>query len=187
MNRTSSDGVWEVRLDDQSPDADQLNVGVRERGESSIPKLLPTVFEAILLATHSTPRNTTPVHAPGGMEGCQLLDGDRGAGIDWRWEIQDFCLQNVKFKMPSRYPSGKDRKLYVQVLSSEEEVRTVDMQAGITGIHTTFQAMRAGVITWEEHTVKEGSQSRALERTVFGGGMWGPSKGYQREAASVKG
>lgn len=63
--------------------------------------------------------------------------------------------------MPSRYPNGKDRKLYIQVLSSVEEVRAVDKQAGITGFHITFQAMRAGVITWDEHTVKEGSQSRA--------------------------
>lgn len=57
--------------------------------------------------------------------------------------------------MPSRYPNGKDKKLYIQVLSSVEEVRTVDKQAGITGFHMAFQAMGAGVITWDEHTKKD--------------------------------
>ena len=93
-----------------SPDADRLNGGVRERGESgTVPKLLPTMLEAILLATHSTPKNTTPVRVPGGMEGCPLLDGDSCATLDWMWEIRDFCLPNVKFELPCRYPNGKDK------------------------------------------------------------------------------
>lgn len=82
---------------------------------------------------------------------------------------------NVKFEMSSGYPNGKDKKLYVQVLSSVAEVRTVDVQVRITGIHTALKAAGARVITREEPIVKEGSQGRVLERTGFGGGMWAPA------------
>lgn len=48
-------------------------------------------------------------------------------------------------------------KLSMQVLSSVEEVRTVDRQVGITGIHIAFTAVGAGVITWDEYIVEERS------------------------------
>ena len=64
-------------------------------------------------------------------------------------------LQNVKFEMPSIYPSAKDQKLDVQCLSPVGEVWTADMQVGISGIQTAFKAMGVGVITQEAHAVEE--------------------------------
>lgn len=66
----------EKDLMNQSPDTDQLNVGARDREESRMAtKFLSRVFEAVLLATHSTARNTTLVHIQGDMEGCSYWIG----------------------------------------------------------------------------------------------------------------
>lgn len=72
----------------------------------------------------------------------RLLVTGWGQPCRYRLEVGDprLCPPNVKFEMSSGYPNGKDKKLYVLVLSSVAEVRTVDVQVGITGIHTALKA-----------------------------------------------
>lgn len=58
------------------------------------------------------------------------------------------------------------------------EVRTLDLQVGISGIQTALKAMGAGVIIQGKHVVEEERQSpsRALERTAYGSGVLGTHK-----------
>lgn len=68
--------------------------------------------------------------------------------------------------MPSRYPSGEERKLDILFFSSVGEGRTVDTHVGIISISSYGDS----VIGYGEHVVEDiESQNRALGRTAFGG------------------